>query len=155
MKHSVSINILRLGLAVFVVGFLLPVACNLNGYQIAQGILGHQQHAQNAVLIASVADSYGYLVIAAFALAVLGLVLSVIFRRALGYNLGLLCFAVSLLFLVVVATRFQAIRNTGATRFLMSAFNIRVTIQAGGYLMIAGYLAAVVGFVLRVTRKIQ
>ncbi|HUZ17352.1 MAG TPA: hypothetical protein VMV68_03120 [Spirochaetia bacterium] len=155
MKGPVSTNILRLGLVLFLVGFLLPIACNLNGYQIAQGILGHQQHAQNAVLLASVADSYGYLVIGSFAIAFLGLALTVLFRGALGCNLGSLCFAVSLLFLVLVALKFHAMQNTAAMRFLISTFSITVKMQAGGYSMATGYSAGVVGFALRVTRTIQ
>jgi hypothetical protein len=155
MKYSVSINILRLGLVLFLVGFLLPVACDLNAYQIAQGILGQQQHAQNAILLASVEDLYGYLTIAVFAIAVVGLVFTVIFRTALGYNLGSVCLVVILLFLVVVAIRFHAIQNTAAMRFLASAFNLTLRFQAGGYFMATGCLAGVVGFALRVTRAIQ
>ena len=43
MKQSLSLNILRLCLLLVLIGFFLPVACDLSGYQIAQGILGHTQ----------------------------------------------------------------------------------------------------------------
>ena len=155
MKHSLSLNILRLCFLLVLIGFFLPVACDLSGYQIAQGILGHKQQAENAKLLGSIGDSYGYFLFGVFAFALLGLVLTVVFKLVSGYYFGLLCLAVSLLFFTVVVLKFQSLRNTGLLHFLVTTFHLRVKILLGGYSMATGYLAGVIGFTLRMAKIIE
>jgi hypothetical protein len=155
MKQSLSLNILRLCLLLVLIGFFLPVACDLSGYQIAQGILGHTQRARNAQLLESIEDPYGYFLFGVPSFALLGLVLTFAVRSVSGYHVGLLSLAASFLLLSVVALKFQSLRNTAFLHFLMTTFHIKVKILLGGYSMAAGYLAAMIGFILRMSKSIQ
>jgi hypothetical protein len=155
MKRSLALNILRLCFLLVLLGFFLPVACDLSGYQVAQGILGHRQEALNARLLEPIGDSYGYLLFGVVVLAFLGLVLTFIFKAVSGYYFGLLCLAASFLLLAVVALKFQSLRNTAVLHFLVTTFHIKVKILLGGYFVGTGYLAGVIGFALRITKAIQ
>lgn len=155
MKQSLSLNILRLCFLLVLIGFFLPVACDLSGYQIAQGILGHTQQAANAKLLESIEDSYGYFLFGVPAFALLGLVLTFAVKAASGYYFGLLSLAVSFLLLTVVALKFQSLRNTALLHFLVTTFHLRVKILLGGYCMALGYLAGAVAFVLRMSKIVQ
>jgi hypothetical protein len=154
MKHSISISILRLSLLLVLTGFFLPVACDLSGYQIAQGILGHTQKAENARLLGPIEDSFGYVLFGVSAFAVLGLALSFLRSGSSGYYLGLLSLAGSFVLLAVVALEFKSLRDTGISHVLVAAFHIRVKFLFGGYLMAAGYLAGAAGFILRAVKAI-
>jgi hypothetical protein len=155
MKQSLSLNVLRLCLLLVLIGFFLPVACDLSGYQIAQGILGHTQKAQNAKLLELIEDSYGYFLFGVPTFALLGLVLTFAVKAVSGYHFGLLSLAVSFVFLSIVALKFQSLRNTPLLHFLVTTFYLRVKILLGGYSMATGYLAGVIGFVLRMSKLIQ
>ena len=155
MKESLSFNILRLCLLLVLIGFFLPVACDLSGYQIAQGILGHTQKAQNAKLLESIENSYGFLLFGVPAFALLGLLLTFAVKAVFGYHFGLLSLAASLLLLGVVALKFQSLRNAALLQFLLTTLHIRVKILLGGYSMATGYLAGVAGFALRMSKLIR
>jgi hypothetical protein len=155
LKQSLSLNILRLCLLLVIIGFFLPVACDLSGYQMAQGILGHAQKAQNAKLLESIEDSYGYFLFGVPTLAFLGLILTFAVKAVSGYHFGLLSLAVSFLFLGVVALKFQSLRNTPLLHFFIATFHLRVKILLGGYSMATGYLAGVIGYALRMSKLIQ
>ena len=157
MKHSLSLSILRLCFLLVLVGFFLPIACDLSGYQIARGILGHAQQAENAKLLRSVGDPYGYFLFGVFVFALLGLVLTFAFKAAAvsGYYPGLLCLVASFLLFTVIVLKFQSLRNTPFFHFLVATFHIRVKMLLGGYSMATGYLAGVIGFALRMAKIIQ
>ena len=144
MKQSLALSILRLCFLLVLLGFFLPVACDLSGYQAAQGILGHSQQALNAKLLEPIEDLYGYFLFGVVVFAFLGLVLTFVFKAVSGYYLGLLCLAASALLLIVVALKFQSLRNTGVLHFLVTTFNLKVKILLGGYFIGAGYLAGVI-----------
>ncbi len=141
-------NLLRLGLLLVLVGFFAPVGCELNGYQIAQGILGHTTRIGNATLLAPVPDFFGYLLFGVFILALAGLIITFLTRVQKSFLLGFLCLAVSFVMVVVVTLKFKAMREETVRHFLVTLFRIKVNIQIGGYSMGAGYLAGAVGFIL-------
>jgi hypothetical protein len=155
MKHSISMSILRLGFLLVLTGFFLPVACDLSGYQIAQGILGHVQKAQNARLLEPVEDIFGYVLFGASAFAAIGLALTFLLGGSSRYYAGMSSLAVSLVLLAVAALEFKSLRDTGISHVLVTAFQIRVKFLFGGYLMAAGYLAGTAGFVLRLVRGLS
>jgi uncharacterized membrane protein len=155
MKHSWSLNILRAGILLVLLGFFLPVGCHLNGYQIAQGVIGQSQEAQNAGLLSPIPDAYGYSFIGVFVLAFAGLVLTFALKGARGYSLGSACLAVSFVLFIVVALKFLSIRNSAILDFVRTTFNTGVQLTIGGYSMGAGFLTAITGLVLRTTKTIQ
>jgi len=155
VKRLSAVNILRVGLLLVILGFFLPVACHLNGHQVAQGILGQNQSHLNAGFLNSMGDAYGYLLFGVYGLALAGLVLTLAFRTTRGYRFGLACLLASLLLLVVLLLKFQSIRNTPVVHFFLTTFQIKFTVLIGGYSMGLGYLAGIVGFVLKRTKRIQ
>jgi ABC-type nitrate/sulfonate/bicarbonate transport system permease component len=66
-------NILRLSFLLVLIGFFAPIGCNLNGYQIAQGMLGNTKGLGNATLLAPVGHFYGYVLFGVFLFAFVGL----------------------------------------------------------------------------------
>lgn len=155
MKHSISMSVLRLGLLLVLTGFFLPVACDLSGYQIAQGILGHVQKAENARLLGPMEDTFGYVLFGVSAFAAIGLALTFLRGRSLRYYAGVSSLAVSLVLLAVVGLEFKSLRDTGISHVLVTALQIRVKLLFGGYLMAAGYLAGTAGFVSRLVRGLS
>ena len=154
MKQSISTSILRLSLLLVLTGFFLPVACDLNGFQVAQGILGHTQKAENARLLEPIEDTFGYVLFGVSVFAVLGLALTFLHSGSSGYYFGLFSLAASLVMLAVVALEFKFLRDTGISHVLIATFHIRVKLLSGGYLMAAGYFAGAMGFVLRTAKVI-
>jgi hypothetical protein len=153
MSRSISLNILRVSLILVLLGFFLPVACDLNGRQIGQAILGESHQAVNARILGVIANFYGYFLFAAFGCAAAGLLLTFIPRIRFGYYGGLLFMAASFVFFVLVLLEFLAIREGAVLGFLITTFNLRVTVLIGGYSMAAGYLAAVISLVVKIIRK--
>ncbi|MDZ7794574.1 MAG: hypothetical protein U5P10_13045 [Spirochaetia bacterium] len=155
MKLSATTTILKTaGLLVFL-GLFLPITYDLGGYQVAQGILGNTQQLGKATLLGPIADLYGYALLGVFLCALLSIVATYVSKRDFGYFVGCALLAVSLLLSIVVALKFLSLSNSKFLHFITTTFGIQVTIQAGGYSMGAGYLAAVVGFVLRVAKIIK
>jgi hypothetical protein len=155
MKRSHSLNILRVSLLLVLLGFFLPVACDLNGRQIAQSILGEPHQAGNDRLLGAIRDSYGYFLFAVFGCAGIGLLLTFIPGIKSGYYSGLIFLAASFMLAAVVLLKFLAIKNGVFLGFLMTTFNIRVKVHIGGYSMAAGYLTALISYVSRIIPKRQ
>ena len=148
-------NMLRMSLVLVLAGFFLPVACSLNGYQVAQGILGTAQKAGNAALLGPVEDVFGYVLLAVPACAVVGLFLSVVVK---GKGSSLLTFTflvLSFALLAVVGLKFNFIRNSALIHTLVEILSIKVRILVGGYVMGCGYAAGVIGFALRFSNVIS
>jgi len=150
MNKSLSMNILRLSFLLVLVGFFAPIGCNLNGYQVAQGILGNTRELGNATLLAPIEDFYGYVLFGVFLFAFMGLLFTFLAKIHNNFLLGLICLAVSFVFLIIVVLKFIAIREEALTHFLVTLFRIKMRILIGGYSMGFGYLAGVVGFVLKI-----
>ncbi len=153
MKRSLSLNILRVSLLLVLLGFFLPVACDLNGRQIAQGILGEPQQAGNGWLLGAIENAYGYFMYAVFGCAAIGLLLTFIPGIKSVYFRSFLFLVASFLFFTVVLLKFLAIRNGIILGFLVTTFNIRVKVLIGGYFMAGGYLTALIGFISKVILK--
>jgi hypothetical protein len=151
-ENSMPLHLLRLGLLLVLVGFFAPIACDVNGYQIAQGLLGNTHHAGNAGVLGSIGKVFGYLLFGVFLLAVAGL--GSTFVRGIKYRSlgGFVCLALSLFFLTIVVFKFKTIRDTGLLHFFLAIFPVRVKILIGGYSIGLGYLAGITGFVLDLTR---
>jgi len=154
-KKFSAVNILRLGLLLVILGFFLPVACHLNGHQVAQGILGHAQPAWNASLLGSMDNAYGFLLYCVYGFALMGLLLTLVVRTMRGYHFGLSCLAVSLVLLIVILLKLQSVRDTPVVDFFITVFQIKFTILIGGYSMGMGYLAGIVGFALKLAKKVH
>lgn len=147
---SLSINILRLGMLLVLIGFFAPLGCDTNGRQIAQGIMGYEHQAGNARFLSSIEDSYGYVLFGVFASALLGLIFTFLVKASHGYLLGSICFAVSLVLLMIVLLRLKTFLDSGLVNFVLKIFPIKMLI--GGYSIAAGYLVGVTGFVLKTLR---
>jgi phosphate/sulfate permease len=149
LKNVVAVNTLRLGLLLVLVGFFAPIGCNSNGYQIAQGILGNARQAGNAKVLESIEDFYGYALFGVYVSALVGIMWT-FFPRVTGRHfIAFICLAVSFALLAMVVLKYRAIRNSTALRVLLAIIPIKVKLLIGGYSMGLGYLAGVLGFVLR------
>ncbi len=144
---SLSMNILRLGMLLVLIGFFAPLGCDTNGRQIAQGILGYEHQAGNARFLSSIENSYGYALFGVFAFALLGLIFTFLFKANHGYLLGSICLAVSLALLMIVLLRLKNYMDSGLVNFVLKIFPIKMLI--GGYSIAAGYLVGVMGFTLK------
>jgi hypothetical protein len=142
-------NLLRLGFLLVLVGLFAPIGCDLNGYQIAQGILGNTKQLGNATLIADVPDIFGYVLFGVFALALAGLILTFLTGIKKRLLLGFLSLAASLALLVVVALKLEAMHQEPLRHFLAALFGIKVHFMIGGFSMAVGYLAGVAAFILK------
>jgi hypothetical protein len=154
-KLSLSANVLRLGLLLVVIGLFAPICCDLNGYRIAQGILGNAKRAGNAIFLSPMEDLYGYVLLGVFVLAILGIVFTFLSKMNLGYVLGSLCLAASLVLLLVLAFRIKSLRDSWFAQIILKKFSGKVRVQIGGYSMGLGYLVGVIGFALRKGKIIQ
>lgn len=149
MKISLSLSILRVGLLLVLVGFFVPIGCNTNGYQIAQGILGSTQRAGNAIVLGSIEDLYGYLLLGVFISALLGLVITFLSKAHNNPLLETMGLALSFALLIIVVLRLESFRNSGVPHVILTIIPIKVKLLIGGYSMAIGYLAGVVGITLR------
>jgi hypothetical protein len=147
------VNLLRLGFLLVLVGLFAPIGCDLNGYQVAQGILGNTKQLGNATLIADVPDIFGYALFGVFALALAGLILTFFTGVKKRLLPGFLCLASSLVLLVVVALKLEAMRQEPLRHFLVALFGIKVYFMIGGFSMAAGYLAGILAFILKTVRR--
>jgi len=149
MKNSLSLSILRVGLLLVLVGFFVPIGCNTNGYQIAQGILGSTQQAGNAIVLGSIEDLYGYLLLGVFISALLGLVITFLSKAHNNPLLETMGLALSFALLIIVVLRLESFRNSGVPHLILTIIPIKVKLLIGGYSMAIGYLAGLVGITLR------
>ena len=149
MKDSLSLSILRLSFLLVLVGFFVPIACNTNGYQLAQGMLGNTQQAANAVFLGSIEDLYGYLFFGVFAFALLGLVLTFLSKGKISFLLGSVCFGASFVLLIVVVLKIKSFRDSAVLHLILTISQIKVKLLIGGYSMAVGYLAGVAAIVSR------
>jgi hypothetical protein len=149
VKNVLAMHTLRLGLLLVLVGFFAPIACNSNGYQIAQGILGHAQQAGNAKVLSSIEDFYGYALLGVYASALVGIVFTFFFRMKGNHLIAFICLAVSLALLVIVVLKLKALRDTAGIQLLLAIIPIKVKLWIGGYSMGIGYLTGGLGFALR------
>jgi hypothetical protein len=152
MKNSLSLSILRLGLLLVLVGFFIPIACDSNGYQIAQGILGNTKQAGKAIFLESIENLYGYLLFGVFVFALLGLLFTFLVKAKNNFLLGSAGFAVSLLMLIIVVLRIKSFRDSGLLHLALTIIPIKVKLLIGAYSMAAGYLAGVIGLLLKLLK---
>ena len=149
MKNSLSLSILRLSLLLVLVGFFVPIGCDSNGYQIAQGIVGSTKQAGNAIFLESIENPYGYLLFGVFVFALLGLLFTFLGKAKNNFLLGSAGFAVSLIMLIIVVLRIKSFRDSGLLHLVLTIIPIKVKLLIGGYSMAIGYLAGVIGLALR------
>lgn len=152
MKISFSMGILRLGLLLVLVGFFVPVGCDSSGYQIAQGILGNTPQAGNAIVLGSIEDFYGYLLIGVFVFALLGLLCTFLGKMTNSFLIGSVGFAASFVMLIMVVLRIKSFRDSGVLHLILTIIPIKVKLLIGGYSMATGYLAGVIGLSLKLLK---
>jgi hypothetical protein len=152
MKNSLSLSILRMSLLLVLVGFFVPIGCDSSGYQIAQGMLGNTKQAGNAIFLESIENLYGYLLFGVFVFALLGLLLTFIGKAKNNFLLGSAGFALSLLMLIIVVLRIKSFRDSGLLHLVLTIIPIKVKLLIGGYSMAAGYLAGVIGLLLKLLK---
>jgi hypothetical protein len=156
MNKSLSVNILRLSLLLVLVGFFLPIGCNSNGYQLAQGILGNTQQAGNAIVLGSIEDSYGYLLFGVFVFAFLGLLFTFLSKTNNISSIGgSIVLAVSFVLLTIVVLKLRSFLNSGVVHLVLTIIPMELKILIGGYSMVIGYLVGLVGFVLKTFKIIE
>jgi hypothetical protein len=156
MNKSFSVNILRLSLLLVLVGFFLPIGCNSNGYQLAQGILGNTQQAGNAIVLGSIEDSYGYLLFGVFVFAFLGLLFTFLSKTDNNSSIGgSIVLAVSFVLLTIVVLKLRSFLNSGVVHLVLTIIPMELKILIGGYSMVIGYLVGLVGFVLKTFKIIE
>jgi uncharacterized membrane protein YoaK (UPF0700 family) len=153
MKISLSLSLLRLGFLLVLIGFFAPIGCTMSGYQLAQGILGNTQQAGNAIILGSIEDVYGYLLLGVFISAFLGLVFTFVSRAHDNPLLETIGLAVSFILLLIVALRLKSFRNSGVPQLILTIIPIKLKLMIGGYSMAAGYLAGAVGITLKFLRR--
>jgi hypothetical protein len=153
MSNSLAMNILRLSLLLVLIGIFTPIGCNSNGYRLAQGILGNKEQAGDVKILASVENVYGYILLGVFAFALAGLLFTFLSKVKDNYVLGLICLAVSFVFMIITVLKFNALQNSKFTHFILTIFPVKILI--GGYLMAIGYLVGVIGFVLKTCKIIN
>ena len=153
MKTLLSMSILRVGLLLVLIGFFAPICCNMDGYQLAEGILGHEHQAGIAVVFSSIEDIYGYVLLGVFILALLGLAFT--FLTGVRYSplIAFVCIAASCILLIVVALRLKAFRDSGVLKLALTIVPIKVKPLIGAYSMAVGYMAGLVAAVLRFMRR--
>jgi len=100
-------------------------------------------------------NAYGFLLYCVYGFALMGLLLTLVVRTMRGYHFGLSCLAVSLVLLIVILLKLQSVRDTPVVDFFITVFQIKFTILIGGYSMGMGYLAGIVGFALKLAKKVH
>jgi hypothetical protein len=153
MKTSLSLSILRLGFLLVLIGFFAPIACDTSGYQLAQGILGNTHQAGKAIVLGSIEDVYGYLLLGVFIIALMGLVLTFLSGVPHSPLLASAGLVVSCVLLIIVAVRLKSFRDSGIVKLALTVTQIKLKPLIGAYSMAAGYLAGLAGTVLRFMRR--
>lgn len=151
---SISFNILRVAFILIICGIFMPVGCKSNGMEVAQGILGNADFGRAPMFLAGVEDIYGYILLAVFLLALVGLIVSFINRNfLLGWSFSL----ASLALLVVVLIKFNIYFDFSKFSFYIKVAMVRkkLDFEMGTYAMMAGYFLAAVSFILRAVRRIN
>jgi hypothetical protein len=149
MKMTLSVNILRLGLLLVLIGFFAPVGCDSNGYQIALGILGNTHQAGNARILGSIEDLFGYALFGVCGLAFLGLVFKFFYKVKRNFFFSSMCLAMSFILLAIVALKLKSFRDSTVVNLMLTIIPIKLKLLIGGYSMAAGYLVGAVGLMLR------
>jgi hypothetical protein len=147
------LSILRVGFLLVLIGFFAPICCDMSGYQLAQGILGNAHQAGKAIFLGSIEDFYGYLLFGVFILALLGLVLTFLGGVRDSPLIASVGLAVSCVLLIIVAVRLRTFRDTGVVNLALTIIPIKLKPLIGAYSMAVGYLAGLVGTVLRFMRR--
>jgi hypothetical protein len=153
MKISLSSSILRLGFLLVLIGFFAPIACDSSGYQLAEGILGNAHQAGKAVFLGSIEHIYGYLLFGVFIFALVGLVLSFVSKAPHKALLETACLVLSFVLLTAVVLRIKSFRDSGLLHFVLTIIPVKIKPMVGAYSMAAGYLAGLVGVVLKFMRR--
>ena len=155
MNKTMSVNVLRLSLLLVLIGLFTPICCDLNGYRIAQGILGNAKRAGNAIFLASIGDFYGYVLFGVFAFAFLGIVFTFLSKVNHDFILASLCLAASFVLLLLLALRIKHFGDSWFLQVVQKTILGKVKLLIGGYSMGLGYLVGVIGFVLRTVKIIK
>ena len=150
MKMTLSVNILRLGLLLVLIGFFAPVGCDSNGYQIALGILGNTQHAGNARILSSIEDLFGYALFGVCLCAFLGLVVTFFYKAKKKFFFSSICLALSFILLAIVALKLKSVRDSAVVHLMLTIIPIRMKLLIGGYFMATGYLVGAAGVILKI-----
>ncbi|MCG8570229.1 MAG: hypothetical protein MJB14_08825 [Spirochaetes bacterium] len=152
--HSISLNLLRLAFLMIICGLFLPVGCSATGAEITQGILGKAQFGDKLMFLAIIDDIYAYLFMGVFLVAIAGLTITFIKRNFL------ICWAfalMSLALLLIVLFKFNIAFDIQQMAFYMNIgmFRKKLALQYGAFLMFAGYFVAIVTLILRNLRVIN
>jgi len=153
VKASLSLSILRVGLLLVLIGFFAPIACDTSGYQLAQGILGNTHQAGNAIILGSIEDIYGYLLLGVFVFALLGLVLTFVSKAPQRALLETACLMLSFVLLIAVVLRIKSFRDSGLLHLVLTIIPVKIKPLVGAYSIAAGYLAGLAGTILRFMRR--
>ncbi|MBN2546912.1 MAG: hypothetical protein JXB50_14015 [Spirochaetes bacterium] len=157
MKSSLALNILRISLFLVFIGLLLPISCNSNGYQMAQGILGNTEQAKNASFLSSVEDIYGYLMFGVFVFALIGLIITFLKNVNNNFYLGFACLIISFILILIIGNRLKIHFNFKEFKVYIIAGGIPIIVKLliGWYSMIIGYILGTIGFILKILKKIN
>jgi hypothetical protein len=152
MKSSIAMNVLRLGLLLVFIGLFTPISCNSNGYQIAQGILGNANQAGHAQFLSGVDNIYGYVLFGVFALALLGLVITFLYKNKNSFNYGLLSLAASFVLILIIMNKLKIHFNSKEMDFYfyVGMIPFKAELLFGWYSMIVGYIVGVLAFILKI-----
>jgi hypothetical protein len=104
---SISMNILRIALFLIFLGFILPLGCKANGFQISQGILGNNDMGKGAILLSPINDFYAFLFFAVFIIAAIGLVIT--FKKNINnsFIIAFICLILSSVFMFIILLKFK------------------------------------------------
>jgi hypothetical protein len=146
-----SVNILRICLILIFIGLFLPICFKSTGFQTAEGILGSSHYAKEAIFLAPVEDTYGYLLFGVFALAAVGLLVSFFSNN---FFAPFIFFATSLVFTVILLMHFKIYFNFNDLSFYIRIiFPIKLNLLPAGYGMVAGFVVGVFAFFLRLAGR--
>jgi len=120
--------IAKIGLLLVVIGFFMPIACDRNGFQIAEHLMKHDQTFE------------GILAYLLFASAVAGVVIGVLLIMNNSVNLSMDLAAI-------------AVCAASAIILYLRLFKDNVNLQNGAYVILTGLIAAVVFQVISFVKK--
>jgi hypothetical protein len=153
---SLSLNIMRISFVLILLGLFLPVGCKSSGFQIAEGILGNSKLAKSAIFLSPVDNIYGYILLAVFVLALIGLILTFLGNVNTCFNLSIICLLVSLILLIIILIKFKIYFNFNDFAFYIKiVFPVKLNILTAGYSMIIGYISGIAAFLLNKLRIIE
>ena len=155
MNKSTWRIISKIGLLMVIIGFFMPMACNQNGFKIAE-------YSSN---MASIAGSGGtnYLGISLYSLFIfscLGIVLLLMFLVKKSVNIGLdwLFLVGSLVSAFIVFGKFNDFSKnmfSGIGSFYWSNLGSANILQSGSYLIITGLIISTLSLIIASTRKVD